>query len=127
MTLPLIAVATTLRAGRRLFTAEVRITEESTGRLISHATTTYALSAAGGRCQAMRHAGKAQAGRYCVRPEVGQGSSRRSRLCDTDLEQGARQVVFPVGLGEGGNVAELIGASGAAVAGGKQKRYSALV
>jgi uncharacterized protein (TIGR00369 family) len=48
MTLPLIAVATTLRAGRRLFTAEVRITEESTGRLISHATTTYALSAAGG-------------------------------------------------------------------------------
>jgi uncharacterized protein (TIGR00369 family) len=48
LTLPLIAVATTLRAGRRLFTAEVRITEESTGRLISHATTTYALSAAGG-------------------------------------------------------------------------------
>ena len=44
MSLPLIAVATTLRGGRRLFTAEVRITEESTGRLISHATTTYALS-----------------------------------------------------------------------------------
>ena len=44
MTLPLIAVATTLRGGRRLFTAEVRITEEITGRLISHATTTYALS-----------------------------------------------------------------------------------
>lgn len=47
MTLPLIAVATTLRAGRRLFTAEVRITEESSGRLISHATTTYALSTTG--------------------------------------------------------------------------------
>jgi uncharacterized protein (TIGR00369 family) len=46
MTLPLVAVATTLRAGRRLFTAEVRITEEATGRLISHATTTYALSQA---------------------------------------------------------------------------------
>ncbi len=45
MTLPLIASATTLRAGRRLFTAEVRITEEATGSLISHATTTYALSA----------------------------------------------------------------------------------
>ncbi len=45
MTLPLIAVATTLRAGRRLFTAEVRITEESSGRLMSHATTTYALTA----------------------------------------------------------------------------------
>jgi uncharacterized protein (TIGR00369 family) len=42
--LPLIAKATALRAGRRLFTAEVRITEEATGRLISHATTTYALS-----------------------------------------------------------------------------------
>ena len=45
MTLPLIAVATTLRAGRRLFTAEARITEEPTGRLVSQATTTYALSA----------------------------------------------------------------------------------
>jgi uncharacterized protein (TIGR00369 family) len=44
MTLPLIASATTLRAGRRLFTAEVRIIEEASGRLISHATTTYALS-----------------------------------------------------------------------------------
>jgi uncharacterized protein (TIGR00369 family) len=44
MSLPLVAVATSLRAGRRLFTAEVRITEESTGNLISHATTTYALS-----------------------------------------------------------------------------------
>jgi uncharacterized protein (TIGR00369 family) len=42
--LPILAVATPLRAGRRLFTAEVRITEEATGRLISHATTTYALS-----------------------------------------------------------------------------------
>ena len=44
MILPLIAVATPLRGGRRLFTAEVRITEDFTGRLISHATTTYALS-----------------------------------------------------------------------------------
>src|SRR5215213_8463605 len=44
MSLPLVAVATTLRAGRRLFTAEVRIIEEATGRLISQATTTYALS-----------------------------------------------------------------------------------
>ena len=47
MHLPLIAVATTLRAGRRLFTAEVRITEEATGRLMSHATTNYALSQVG--------------------------------------------------------------------------------
>ena len=44
MTLPLVAVATTLRAGRRLYTAEVRIIEEATDRLISHATTTYALT-----------------------------------------------------------------------------------
>jgi uncharacterized protein (TIGR00369 family) len=44
MVLPLVAVATPLRGGRRLFTAEVRITEETTGRLVSHATTTYALS-----------------------------------------------------------------------------------
>ena len=42
--LPPVAIATTLRAGRRLFTAEVRITEEATGRLISQATTNYALS-----------------------------------------------------------------------------------
>lgn len=42
--LPLVAVAVPLRAGRRLLTAEVRITEEATSRLISHATTTYALS-----------------------------------------------------------------------------------
>jgi len=42
--LPLVAVAVPLRAGRRLFTAEVRITEEAASRLISHATTTYALS-----------------------------------------------------------------------------------
>jgi len=33
-----------LRAGRRLFTAEIRIAEETTGRLVSHATTTYALT-----------------------------------------------------------------------------------
>jgi uncharacterized protein (TIGR00369 family) len=44
MLLPLVAVATPLRAGRRMFTAEVRITEEETGRLISHATANYALS-----------------------------------------------------------------------------------
>ncbi len=44
MTLPLVAIATTLRAGRRLFTAEVRITEEATGRLISHASATYAMT-----------------------------------------------------------------------------------
>jgi uncharacterized protein (TIGR00369 family) len=44
MRLPLIAVATPLRAGRRLYTAEIRITEEASGRLVSHATTTYALT-----------------------------------------------------------------------------------
>ncbi len=44
MDLPLLAVAMPLRAGRRLFTAEVRIAEEVSGRLVSHATTTYALS-----------------------------------------------------------------------------------
>jgi len=45
MILPLVAVALPLRAGRRLYSAEVRITEEATGRLVAHATTTYALSA----------------------------------------------------------------------------------
>jgi uncharacterized protein (TIGR00369 family) len=45
MTLPLIAAATALRAGRRLYTAEVRIVEETTSRLVAHATTTYALTA----------------------------------------------------------------------------------
>jgi uncharacterized protein (TIGR00369 family) len=45
--LPLVAVAAPLRAGHRLFTAEVRISEETTGRLISQATTNYALSQAG--------------------------------------------------------------------------------
>lgn len=44
MALPLVAVAVPLRAGRRLFTAEVRIAEED-GRLVSQAMTTYALSA----------------------------------------------------------------------------------
>lgn len=44
LSLPLLAVAVPLRAGRRLYTAEVRITEEASGRLMSHATTTYALS-----------------------------------------------------------------------------------
>ena len=44
MRLPLLAEARTLRAGRRLFTADVRISEAATGRLISQATTTYALS-----------------------------------------------------------------------------------
>jgi uncharacterized protein (TIGR00369 family) len=46
MTLPLIAIVSTLRAGRRLCTAEVRITEDASGRLMSHASTTYALSQA---------------------------------------------------------------------------------
>jgi uncharacterized protein (TIGR00369 family) len=46
MMLPLVAVATPLRAGRRLYTAEVRITEEASSRLVSHATTTYALTLA---------------------------------------------------------------------------------
>ncbi len=40
MTLPLLATATTLRAGRRLYTAEVSITQDAGGQLISHATTT---------------------------------------------------------------------------------------
>src|ERR1700742_4983894 len=44
MLLPLIAVATPLRAGRRLYTAEIRITEEASGRLGRHGTTTYALT-----------------------------------------------------------------------------------
>ena len=44
--LPLLAVATPLRAGRRLYTAEVRITEEGSGRLMSQASTNYALSGA---------------------------------------------------------------------------------
>jgi uncharacterized protein (TIGR00369 family) len=44
MDLPLVAVATPLRGGRRLFTADIRISEEATGRLVSQATTTYALS-----------------------------------------------------------------------------------
>lgn len=46
LTIPLLATARPLRAGRRLFTAEVRIAEETTGRLVSHATGTYALSGA---------------------------------------------------------------------------------
>jgi uncharacterized protein (TIGR00369 family) len=44
MTLPLIAEATALRAGRRLFTADVRITEEASGKLVAQATSTYALT-----------------------------------------------------------------------------------
>jgi uncharacterized protein (TIGR00369 family) len=44
MALPLLAVATPLRSGRRLYTAEVRITEETTTRLVAQATGTYALS-----------------------------------------------------------------------------------
>jgi uncharacterized protein (TIGR00369 family) len=47
MTLPLIAVATPLRGGRRLFTADIRISEEATSRLVSQATTTYALTVGG--------------------------------------------------------------------------------
>jgi len=46
--LPLLATATALRGGRRLFTAEVRITEETTTRLVAQATGTYALSDATG-------------------------------------------------------------------------------
>jgi uncharacterized protein (TIGR00369 family) len=46
MALPLLATATALRGGRRLFTAEVRILEETTTRLVAHATGTYALSGA---------------------------------------------------------------------------------
>ena len=43
--LPLIAVATPLRAGRRLFTAEIVISAEADpGRKLVHATATYALS-----------------------------------------------------------------------------------
>ena len=45
MTLPLIATAVPLRAGRRLFTAETRIIEEGTAKLVAQATGTYALSA----------------------------------------------------------------------------------
>lgn len=45
MRLPLLAVATALRAGRRLYTVEIRITEEATGRLVSQASTNYALTA----------------------------------------------------------------------------------
>jgi uncharacterized protein (TIGR00369 family) len=44
LTLPLLAEARPLRAGRRLFTADVRISEEASGRLVAQATTTYALS-----------------------------------------------------------------------------------
>jgi uncharacterized protein (TIGR00369 family) len=44
MVLPLVAEAVALRAGRRLFTAEVRITEETSGKLVSQATGTYAMS-----------------------------------------------------------------------------------
>jgi uncharacterized protein (TIGR00369 family) len=44
MTLPLVAEAVALRAGRRLFTAEVRISDETSGKLVSQATGTYALS-----------------------------------------------------------------------------------
>jgi len=44
LTLPLVAEALPLRAGRRLFTTEVRISEEASKRLVSQATATYALS-----------------------------------------------------------------------------------
>jgi acyl-coenzyme A thioesterase PaaI-like protein len=47
MALPLVAEAVALRAGRRLFTAEVRISEEASGKLVSQATGTYALSGNG--------------------------------------------------------------------------------
>jgi len=45
--LPLLAAAVPLRGGRRLFTAEVRITEaDGTGALVAQATTTWSLSSA---------------------------------------------------------------------------------
>ena len=44
MHLPLVATAVPWRAGRRLFTADVRIIEETTGKLVAQATGTYALS-----------------------------------------------------------------------------------
>jgi uncharacterized protein (TIGR00369 family) len=45
--LPLLAEAVPLRGGRRLFTAEVRITEaDGTGALVAQATTTWSLSSA---------------------------------------------------------------------------------
>jgi uncharacterized protein (TIGR00369 family) len=44
MSFPLLAEAQPLRAGRRLFTADVRILEEETGRLMTQASATYALS-----------------------------------------------------------------------------------
>jgi uncharacterized protein (TIGR00369 family) len=46
MTIPLLATATPLRSGRRLFTAEVRIIEEATTRLVAQVTGTYSLSGA---------------------------------------------------------------------------------
>ncbi len=43
--LPLLAEAVPLRAGRRLFTAEVRISEaDGTGALVAQATTTWSLA-----------------------------------------------------------------------------------
>ena len=42
--LPLLAEAVPLRAGRRLFTAEVRIAEHGGGELVAQATTTWSLS-----------------------------------------------------------------------------------
>jgi uncharacterized protein (TIGR00369 family) len=44
MVLPLVAEATALRSGRRLFTAEVRIMEKTSGKLVSQSTATYALT-----------------------------------------------------------------------------------
>ena len=41
---PLICEALPLRAGRRLFTADARIVEQTTGRLVTQATATYALT-----------------------------------------------------------------------------------
>jgi uncharacterized protein (TIGR00369 family) len=44
MHLPLLAVATPLRGRRRLYTADIRIQEEASGRLVAQAAATYALS-----------------------------------------------------------------------------------
>jgi uncharacterized protein (TIGR00369 family) len=46
LALPLLAMATPLRAGRRLYTTDIRISEETAGRLVAQATATYALSGA---------------------------------------------------------------------------------
>ena len=48
MKFPLIAEALPLRAGKRLLTADIRILEQETNRLVAQATSTYALSGGAG-------------------------------------------------------------------------------